>query len=340
MKIKILVLNIDDLGGIERVAVNLCNMFLKSKQFTDIEIVSVNGSDSVKNSRVLKGNSEGSKLLNFAKSLDKDTIVLSLYDRFSIKLALIRRLYHLSFYLTACQHADYYAHRLHTRLLRLLTYKWVDKIIALTQEDALLYKKHFKNIEVIPNSLSFYPEKVVSVNSRSISSAVAGRLVPIKQYEHFIYFIGKVWDSNKVFKIFGEGPERQKLESLCQELELKHEEILFGKSNEIEEKLNDIRFFVVTSLRESFSMVILEAMACGCIVISYDCPTGPRELIDNGINGFLIPINDIDALTQCYQSLESNPELCQKISDNARAYSKNFLDNKIIVKWRKVLDGE
>lgn len=340
-KIKILVLNINDLGGIERVALNLFNMFKQTELYSNVEIVSVCGDVALSNFKYLKGSSEQSKLIEFAKALDENTVVLSLYDRFSIKLSLIRKVYSLKFRIYACQHADYYAHPILTRILRLLTYRWVDKIIALTSEDGSIYDKLFKNVHVIPNVLSFYPESVSSFSNRNISCAVAGRLVPIKQYDHFVEFLNKVklcgLNDVGVYRVFGDGSETRRLEKLLNDFGLRSSDILVGKVSNIEEQLCDTRFFFVTSLRESFSMVILEAMACGCIVISYDCPTGPRELINNGYNGFLVPINDREALFSCYIKLLSNPDACQRISNNAREYSKRFLEENIVKQWVSVL---
>lgn len=338
MKIKILLLNINELGGIERVAVNLCRMLLSNNTSHDVEIVSLNGTKLVSNCRFLQGSSESNKLYEFSKNIEADTIVLSLYDRLSIKLSIIRKIFSFKFRLFACQHADYFAHRLHTRALRRITYCWVDKIITLTKQDAQLYRKHFEYVYVIPNSLSFYPESVSFFSSRSINAAVAGRLVPIKQFDHFIHFLSNI-EASTNNKIFGEGVERDKLYKLLSYNGLNGNDILVGKVENIEIELSNTKFFFVTSLRESFSMVILEAMACGCVVISYDCPTGPKELIEDGVNGFLVPLNDTEALINRYSLLVKNPDLCQKISDNARVFSKEFLDKSVINKWMDVFNG-
>lgn len=337
MKIKILVLNINDLGGIERVAVNLYNMFLKLGSYESVEIVSVYGNGGVNNNRVLKGGSEKVKLFRFANTLDRDTVVLSLYDRLSIKLSILRLIRFRNFKLFACQHADYFAHPFHTRVLRGVMYKWVDKIIALTQKDCHLYKKKFSDVYVIPNALSFFPQEVSLISNRKNDCAVAGRLVKIKQYNHFVEFIKRTQSKNISHKILGSGVEENHLQNLIEQAGLNDKNILVGEVKDIEIELDNIKFFFVTSLRESFSMVILEAMACGCIVISYDCPTGPGELINSGINGFLVPINNIDALVDCYEQLVKDPSLCQEISMNAREFSKNFLDNKIIDKWNDII---
>ncbi|MGJ7335659.1 glycosyltransferase [Morganella morganii] len=334
MKIKILVLNINDLGGIERVAVNLLNMFKSDTRFST-QIVSLNGTTCHPDYVILEGKNENNKLIKFIKEMDSDTIVLSLYDRFSIKLSILRKLikYKQKFKLIACQHADYYAHRIHTRMLRFITYNWVDAIIALTLQDANLYKKHYNNVHTIPNALSFYPKNIPSFNSRNIDCAVAGRLVPIKQYNHFIYLLSHFTTERYNFKIYGEGMEYDNLKAQLNNANLNSESILVGKTDCLENELINTKFFFVTSLRESFSMVILEAMACGCVVISYDCPTGPRELIDNNVTGILIPLNKKEMLVEKYNWLRNNPELCQEISNRARKNSSLFLKKDILKKW-------
>ncbi|MDC5973691.1 glycosyltransferase [Proteus mirabilis] len=342
MNIKILVLDITALGGIERVALNMKDMLTQDLYFDSVEIISVTGDTSSMNgvNTLKNGSNENKKLYEFAKNLKENTIVLSLYDRFSIKLSIIRKLFNFKFSLYACQHADYFAHPIKTRILRYITYQWVDKIISLTKQDAVYYKKKFKNVYTIPNALGYYPLSVKKFNNREIDCAAAGRLVPIKQFEHYISLLEKIYNCGygRAFRIHGEGPEYSALKNKILGSNLRDLCILSGKSKNIYQELNNTKFFFVTSERESFSMVILEAMACGCVVISYDCPTGPRELIENNINGILIPLNDQLALINKYKELLHNPELCQKISDNARAYSKKFLSSKILINWKFIFN--
>lgn len=335
-KIKILVLNINDLGGIERVAINLLKMFSEEVYINDVEIVSVHGDGG--KYKFLEGKNENLKLKKFIETLDDNTIVLSLYDRFSIKLSILKHFFGYKFKLYACQHADYFAHKVHTRFLRKISYLWVDKIIVLTKKDTDIYKKFFSNVYTIPNVLSFYPDRVKDINIRDIECAVAGRLVPIKQYDHFVFFLSKIHEHDKKYRIYGDGEEFRTLDNLLKDASLESSSILAGKSNDIEKELSNTKFFFVTSLRESFSMVILEAMACGCIVISYDCPTGPSELIEHGENGFLIDLNDKTKLVECYESIMSNPDKCEYISNNARIFAKNFLQSKVISQWKSVFN--
>ena len=236
MKIKILVLNISDLGGIERAAMNLYNTFKTSPVTSDVQIISINGKSDKPYAITLKGNSENSKLLYFSKNIDKNTIVLSMYDRFSIKLSIIRKLFHLNFQLYACQHADFFAHKPHTRLLRSIFYRWVDKIIALTEEDSKLYKLKFKHTYVVPNVLSFYPQNIQLLKDRKIDCAAAGRLVPIKQFDHFIYFLQKIYKRCGNYKIYGNGIEFNTMHKLLQDSKINSEDILVGSVNDIEKE--------------------------------------------------------------------------------------------------------
>ncbi|MEZ8557557.1 glycosyltransferase [Vibrio cyclitrophicus] len=340
MKIKILVLNINDIGGIERVAFNMLEMFKKDRLLSNVEIVSINGESDCSDIKVLTGQDENRKLFYFSKSLDSDTLVLSLYDRFSIKLSFIRGLLKSDFKLYACQHADYFAHRMSTRLLRRIFYCGVDKIIALTNTDSDLYKKHFSKVYTIPNVLGYYPDNALKHNDRHIDCAAAGRLVPIKQYDHYYHLLSVInpLKENQSFKLYGDGPESKTLSDLLTSKGMVPEIIQVGTTENIYVELNNTKFFFVTSLRESFSMVILEAMACGCVVISYDCPTGPRELIQHGINGYLVQANDISGLANCYKELFENPEMCQEISNNARFTALKYVESNILKIWKGICE--
>lgn len=340
MKIKILVLNINDIGGIERVAFNMIDMFKKDKSLSNVEIISIHGKSDSSYIKVLSGKDENRKLFRFSKSLEPDTIVLSMYDRFSIKLSLIRSVLKSDFKLYACQHADYFAHRISTRLLRRIFYRGVDKIIALTETDSNLYKKHFSNVYIIPNVLGYYPEHTLKHSDRIIDCAAAGRLVPIKQYDHYYQFLSTIEPlrEKQSFKLYGDGPESKNLSDILISNGMVPELIQAGTTKNIYKELNNTKFFFVTSLRESFSMVILEAMASGCVVISYDCPTGPSELIQHGVNGYLVKANDIYGLSDCYKELFENPETCQKVSNNARTTALKYVESNIIKMWKGICE--
>ncbi|EHH2567858.1 glycosyltransferase [Vibrio parahaemolyticus] len=333
MTVYITLLDYKTLGGIERVAKNL-HQALMSTKINDISIIDL---DTL---RALFGEekSEFTLLLKFSKTLGENDIVISMYDRLSIEFSVCKALGH-KFKLVAAQHADYFANRIHTRILRRLTYSYVDSIVALTKFDSDLYKKWHKNVVVIPNPILSFPETVPSFMDRKELVISAGRLNKIKQFDHFIRLADSMRDFCELeFHLYGSGEEKANLTELIESFGMSPKIILKGATNELEKIMLSSKFIVVTSLRESFSMVVLEAMAAGCIPISYNCPTGPRELISDGVNGYLVEPDNLEEIKRLISLLLENDDIYNKIQSHARVTAKRYQARNINKMWEKLLN--
>lgn len=340
MKIYVLVLNACDLGGIERSSFTLVNT-LKNSGY-DAEIVSLHENaeihiDANEQYRLLPGKNEVHKLWDFLKKLPPDTVLISAYDRISFYLSLLRKFTKKRFMLIAHQHADYYAHKPRVRFLRKYSYRLgCDAIVCLTKKDNEYYSKWFSKVYTIPNILdvNFATDAVnETIAIRPVDFVAAGRLHQIKRFTHFLKLHDYIKNYRGVTsKLFGHGEEYEHLLSSSPSAA----EVLSGKSSDIFRDFQKSKFLIVTSERESFSMVIIEAMAAGCVVVSYDCPTGPAELIDNGVNGFLIENGDLQALKEKCLTLLDDHQLCDYISKNAVASSKKFYPDAVVNSWKKV----
>jgi len=334
MNVYIFLLNKSTLGGIEKVSYNLHDT-LNSFSYINASIVDVNSLRT----EFQPVKSETYLCHKFCQSLNDEDVVISMFDRLSIQLAFFKLINRKSFNLIASQHADYFANRLHTRFLRRLMYRYVDSITALTVFDASLYKNWHKNVCYIPNPISFYPDTVPSHSQRNSKIIAAGRLNKIKRFKDFIHLAKMMRDSSQLsFNIFGDGEEKSSLSLYAKQIGLEPESILKGKTTELDSKLLLSKFLVVTSERESFSMVILEAMASGCIPISYDCPTGPRELIINGENGYLVADGDLSSIRKIIINLLDDTMLAETIQANARATAIKYKSDIVRKKWKVLLN--
>ncbi|WP_318519186.1 glycosyltransferase [Photobacterium leiognathi] len=335
-KVIFFVLNADDMGGIERATFSLSDA-LKNKGY-DTKIYSLHKNDNsffCRDDIIYLNNdkSDFSKLYDYINTSYENDIIISTYDRISIMLIWISILKRKKIKLIASQHADYYAHSSVVRYLRKIAYSRCDAIISLTEKDKCLYNENISN-ENIFNIGNILKKDDVSINdfsNRNVDIIAVGRLNPIKRFEDVIS-IANI--TNYKTEIYGSGDDLNRLLALCN-----NDKIFQGSTPDIYSKMANSKILLVTSIRESFSMVILEAMAMGCIVVSYNCPTGPSELIKDGFNGFLIKNGDVNAMkNKCIDIIENKIDV-NLIQSNAIKFVDNYTPEKIANKWISVLTG-
>jgi GalNAc-alpha-(1->4)-GalNAc-alpha-(1->3)-diNAcBac-PP-undecaprenol alpha-1,4-N-acetyl-D-galactosaminyltransferase len=112
-----------------------------------------------------------------------------------------------------------------------------------------------------------------------------------------------------------------------------------GVIKDPERVLRQSDFFVLSSRYEGFPMALLEAMACGLPVVSFDCHSGPREMIQNGVNGLLVPPNDVDALAKAMAHLMGNEHERKRLGEQATAVAEKFSLAKVTQMWRSLLES-
>jgi glycosyltransferase involved in cell wall biosynthesis len=95
--------------------------------------------------------------------------------------------------------------------------------------------------------------------------------------------------------------------------------------------------FVLSSLYEGFPNALVEAMACGLPCVSFECESGPREILRHGVDGLLVPPGDIEALSQAMAELAASPEKRQQLGSQARSIADRFSEDRIMREWEDLV---
>ena len=133
--------------------------------------------------------------------------------------------------------------------------------------------------------------------------------------------------------ILGDGELREELEAQVKSLGLADKVLLPGRLKNPFVYMKNAEFMALSSRAEGFPMVLIEALSLSCPVISADCPTGPREIVQDGVNGFLIEKGKQDILTEAMDKLFYDKDLRKKLSDNARSSVEHLSVENICEEW-------
>lgn len=223
-------------------------------------------------------------------------------------------------------------------LVGLFDYKWglrkFNQVVILTQEEKEKEWKGVKNVLVIPNFVRFTPGPSSSLTSKRI--VAAGRLSWEKDFSSLIRAFRMVAARHPDWRldIYGNGSERNALLKELQNLGLEQVVSIHDTVSNIEKEFCNSSLLVSTSKYEGFGMVLVEAMACGLPVVSYDCPYGPKSIISDGKDGYLVKAGDEQALADCICTTIENPDLRIKMGHAAQISARErFSIDRIMSSW-------
>jgi len=188
-------------------------------------------------------------------------------------------------------------------------------------------------LEDIPNSeAKLEKNKLVAV----------GRLHPVKDFQTLIRVFNIVNKSipESTLTIIGDGEERNNLTKLVKELKLESKINFTGMipKEYVTKEMLESDLYVMTSKTECFPMVLLEAESCGLPIVAFDVPVGPREIIENDINGYLIKDQEIDEMASKILELLKNREKLTTFGKISKQKSYNYVAKKIMPCWYEIFD--
>jgi len=162
-----------------------------------------------------------------------------------------------------------------------------------------------------------------------------GRLAVQKGYPYLLTAFAQVVSKFPCrLVILGEGKERDSLAKLVRRLGIERQVDFLGFQKNPFKYLAHSDIFVLSSLWEGFALVILEAMTCGIPVISTRCPSGPDEIITDGVNGLLVPVADEKALAEAMLRLLEDKELSAKLAQAGRKRVEDFAVERFLKEYK------
>lgn len=199
-----------------------------------------------------------------------------------------------------------------------------------------------KRMRLIPSELS--PQAITAASNPDrdeTKGIVVARLVDLKQIDHAIEAVAlaKATSPGVTLDIAGSGAERDPLQLLIDERRLSDDVHLLGHIDNVTEKLSGASFSLLTSKFEGLGLAIIESMAAGCIPIVYDIKYGPSEIITNGVNGYVVPAENINALaTQIEEFLAMPAHEKLAMREAAVERARDFLPERSYARWKAVLE--
>lgn len=355
MKIFIIINNICRIGGTERAVTNLSDLLRSNYEVTIISLTSRDGEKiyyPINNNTVIKNlgliNLQRSLISKFkwflfvkqnleAINIPSGSVVIGTGHNINTVLGLCK-FKKQGIRTIACEHIQIDTIPFLSRLLMKRIYRKLDNIVVLSKSAKQKIKTFLgieNNVLVIPNSLSFQPDKLSSLERPQI--IMAGRLSPEKGYERVVHIAAFLKSNHPTWRIaiYGAGELKDVLDSLFQSYGLDNVTI-HDPVPDIKEKYMESSIYIMTSYNEAMPMVVLEANSCGLPVVAFECE-GTKELVKNGVNGYIVKSNDFNTFNSKLSTLIESIELRKKLGKSAYGISIQFSSEKIRQLWNQLL---
>ncbi len=344
-------------GGTEKVAVQIMNGLVKENDVSVLSLTMSAGDSFFEIDERIKAEalfqSEPNGIRQYAQIvhrlrqylrrekievlIDVDTIL----DMFSVPAVKLFPAPQLK--LISWEHFNFYesmGNRFRVPIRKLIT-KQADAVVTLTKEDQRDFENYYKGktkIKQIYNPILKEKSRVdYDISSKTIISV--GRLSRQKGFDYLVDIARLIQEKHPDWQwlILGEGEERPLLEAKIAELGVSIVRLV-GKVDNVADYLGEAAIFVLTSRYEGFPLVLIEAKANRLPIVSFKCKTGPAELVQDGINGYLVDCFDIQEMADSIIQLIENDEIRYSFSNKAELDTEKMNYKGIMEQWRQLLN--
>lgn len=211
--------------------------------------------------------------------------------------------------------------------------KKISKLIVLSENELLLWKKVNRNVVCIPN-----PSPLTDIGKSNVLAKRAIAVGHLNLEKGFEFLIDAWAIVNKKHPdwsvdIYGDGELRCMLSNKIKTFHLESVVHLKGVTRNIQDEYLSSSLLIMTSRYEGLPMVLIEAMTCGLPLISFDCECGPRSIISNGNNGFLVEVGDVYELADKISYLIENENIRERMSQKSKELSVKYSRDIIMGQW-------
>lgn len=218
----------------------------------------------------------------------------------------------------------------------------LDAFLTLTEADARLYRRRLDEslrIETIPNATPAYTGQPSTLDHKV--AVAAGHLRANKGFDRLVATWAIVAQEHPDWelRIYGSGPQEQSLRARIADRGLDGKVRLMGYSTRLREEMAQASLFVMSSRKEAYGMVVVEAMSCGLPVVSFDKASGPASIIEHGVDGFLVPAGDLEALaTRISGLIARGPEGRRPFAEAALRKAATLTQPAISARWEALVE--
>ncbi|MCG5218782.1 glycosyltransferase family 4 protein [Streptosporangium sp. KLBMP 9127] len=235
----------------------------------------------------------------------------------------------------AQEHMNLATHRPDVRQAVLRHYPKFDAVVVLTEGDRVEYSRALAGtrVERIPNAVHTLDQPHSDQSNKIVIAA--GRLFAQKGFDLLLPAFAEVVRRHPDWqlRIYGTGPRKDRLREQIEELRLYNNVFMMGRTEHFDRELTKASVFVLSSRFEGLPMVMIEAMSHALPIVSFDCPTGPADVITDGSDGVLVPAEDIEALGAALVRVIADRPLRERMGEAAAETVRNYAPTAVMPRW-------